>query len=129
MHLAPGDPAEMVAGVTATAQDIQQVRDNLGLDALFIVQYGRYLSNAAQGDLPNPPFDCPFYIRCPIAQAVCSEQKPEWEAYHETHYVACHFKDASKLEVIYVWIIYIIPSQVNVQQRLQKRGWSLLLIH
>lgn len=100
MHLAPGDPAEMVAGVTATAQDIQQVRDNLGLDASFIVQYGCYLSNVAQGDLPNPPFDCPFYIRCPIAQNICSEQKPRREAYHETHYVACHFKDASKLEVI-----------------------------
>jgi peptide/nickel transport system permease protein len=45
LYIAPGDPAVMVAGVTATQEDIADIRNALGLDKPFWVQYGIYVKN------------------------------------------------------------------------------------
>lgn len=45
LYIAPGDPAQMVAGAAATEQDVESVRQSLGLDKPFFVQYGIYLKN------------------------------------------------------------------------------------
>lgn len=45
LYIAPGDPAQMVAGANATLDDIERVRASLGLDRPFIVQYLIYLRN------------------------------------------------------------------------------------
>lgn len=50
MYVAPGDPAAMVGGPTATESDLESIRENLGLNDPFLVQYGRYLTHALQGD-------------------------------------------------------------------------------
>lgn len=50
MYIAPGDPATMVGGPTATESDLDSIRENLGLNDPFLVQYGRYVKNAVQGD-------------------------------------------------------------------------------
>jgi len=48
----PGDPATTIAGGTdATPEQIEQVRQELGFDDPLVVQYGRWLKNAVQGDL------------------------------------------------------------------------------
>jgi oligopeptide/dipeptide ABC transporter ATP-binding protein len=49
------------------------------------------------GDLPSPvniPRGCRFHQRCPMAQAICYEVEPAFEAKegHE-HYAACHFSE------------------------------------
>lgn len=53
MFLIPGDPARIMAGEGASAQTIENLREKLGLNDPAYVQYGRYLSNALQGDLGN----------------------------------------------------------------------------
>lgn len=50
MSLTPGDPAQLILGEKATTQDVNALREKMGLDDPFIVQYGRFLKNAAQGD-------------------------------------------------------------------------------
>ena len=47
----PADPARAIAGPTAPAATVDAIRQQLGLDDPAIVQYGRFLSRLAHGDL------------------------------------------------------------------------------
>lgn len=53
--LAPGDPAELILqeseGEAPTVEEIQALRDELGLNDPFFVQYGRWVGDALTGDL------------------------------------------------------------------------------
>lgn len=51
LYLVPADPARQIAGRSATAETVANIRAQLGLDQPFYVQYGRYLGNLLQGDL------------------------------------------------------------------------------
>ena len=47
----PGDPARVAAGEGATAEQVEKIREQLGLDQPLFVQFFRYLSKLARGDL------------------------------------------------------------------------------
>jgi peptide/nickel transport system permease protein len=51
LFLSPGDPAAIIAGDLATADDIARIRQKLGLDEPFLVQFGRWVWDLAQGNL------------------------------------------------------------------------------
>ena len=51
MHLIPGDPAVAIAGVSATADQIIQLRHDLGLDAPLLTQLARWYGGLLHGDL------------------------------------------------------------------------------
>lgn len=53
MHLVPGDPAATMAGESAPKETVENIRERLGLNDPFHVQYWNYVSNLAQGDLGN----------------------------------------------------------------------------
>jgi ABC-type dipeptide/oligopeptide/nickel transport system permease component len=51
LHLLPGDPARIIAGLLASDQDIARIRTQLGLDQPLPVQYLHFLTNLLQGNL------------------------------------------------------------------------------
>lgn len=51
LYALPADPVRQIAGRSATAQTVENIRQQLGLDQPFVVQYWRYLSGLVQGDL------------------------------------------------------------------------------
>lgn len=51
LHLTPGDPARMVAGMDATPEQVERTRNLLGLDRPLHDQYFRYMTRLVQGDL------------------------------------------------------------------------------
>lgn len=65
MYIAPGDPASIIGGPTATASDIEAIEANLGLDKPFLVQYANYLGNAVQGD-----FGYSYQTSQPVGDAI-----------------------------------------------------------
>lgn len=51
LHLTPGDPAQILLGPLATAQELDRLRRDLGLDRPLVLQYVLWLGHAAHGDL------------------------------------------------------------------------------
>ena len=51
LYVLPADPVRQIAGRSATAQTVENIREQLGLDKPFVVQYARYLGALVQGDL------------------------------------------------------------------------------
>jgi peptide/nickel transport system permease protein len=51
LHLAPGDPAEIMLGSQATQADLERLRAELGLTQPLHVQYVHWLGLVARGDL------------------------------------------------------------------------------
>jgi glutathione transport system permease protein len=51
VHLLPGDPARIMAGMQADQQVVNDVRSRLGLDKPFATQYRIFLVHALHGDL------------------------------------------------------------------------------
>ena len=50
VRLLPGDPARILAGPQATQDAVDSMRERLGLDRPFLIQYGSFLTHALQGD-------------------------------------------------------------------------------
>lgn len=51
IHLVPGDPALLLAGMEAGPETVARIREELGLDRPLAVQFARYVRQVASGDL------------------------------------------------------------------------------
>lgn len=51
ISLTPGDPAKMMLGARATPENVEALREEMGLNDPFWVRYGRYMWNLLHGDL------------------------------------------------------------------------------
>ena len=56
LRLSPGDPAAVIAGDYATAEDVQKIREKLGLSEPIFVQFVTWLGSLIQGDLGTSIF-------------------------------------------------------------------------
>ena len=50
MHLAPGDPVELLVPEEATQEDIEKIKTEWGLDQPVPIQYWEFLKKAIRGD-------------------------------------------------------------------------------
>jgi peptide/nickel transport system permease protein len=51
LYIAPGDPAAVIAGDQATPEDVERIRQSLGLDRPYLVRFGAWLWDILRGDL------------------------------------------------------------------------------
>lgn len=49
--IVPSDPVAAIAGAKASAETVQRIRHELGLDRPFLLQYGAYVARLVRGDL------------------------------------------------------------------------------
>jgi peptide/nickel transport system permease protein len=71
IHLAPGDPASIIAGPDANADDVRRIERQLGLDAPLPVQLVRWYGRLVQGDLGQS-----IFLRKPVTEAILDRVEP-----------------------------------------------------
>jgi peptide/nickel transport system permease protein len=71
IHLAPGDPASVIAGPYAAAEDIAKLRHQLGLDESLPVQLVRWYGRLLRGDLGDS-----IFLRRPVTEAIADRLEP-----------------------------------------------------
>ncbi len=63
-----GDPLREITGISVSAAERDALREKLGLNDPFLLQWGRFLTRALQGDLGNS-----FYFKRPALQVILSK--------------------------------------------------------
>lgn len=71
VRVAPGDPAALMLGPEATAQDAAELRALYGLDRPILVQYLGFLADAARGDLGRS-----LFFNQPVTTVLAARAEP-----------------------------------------------------
>ena len=71
IHLAPGDPASIIAGPDATPENIARLRHQLGLDEPLPAQLFRWYGRLLRGDLGDS-----IFLRRPVTEAIVERLEP-----------------------------------------------------
>lgn len=71
VHLTPGDPAAVILGPEASGEQVEELRDKLGLNDPLYEQYVRWLSGAVRLD-----FGESLFIGEPVTQALIDRAQP-----------------------------------------------------
>ena len=71
LYVLPADPVRQIAGRAATAETVESIRKELGLDQPFVVQYGRYLAGLVRGDLGRS-----YLQRTEVSELIASRLPP-----------------------------------------------------
>ena len=70
-RLAPGDPAAVILGDNASAENVQKVRAGLGLDDPVPVQFARWTWQVVQGNLGES-----YFMKLPVRQLIAQRIEP-----------------------------------------------------
>ncbi|HEY6104016.1 MAG TPA: ABC transporter permease, partial [bacterium] len=65
IRLIPGDPARVIAGLTASDEEVRRIRVELGLTRPLHVQYGIFLNQLLRGNLGTSAV-----TRAPVAEEI-----------------------------------------------------------
>ncbi|HWZ05880.1 MAG TPA: ABC transporter permease [Bradyrhizobium sp.] len=71
LYIAPGDPAVVIAGDQASPGDVERIRQSLGLDQPFLVQFGTWLGHILRGDLGTS-----IFTGLPVAAMIAQRIEP-----------------------------------------------------
>ena len=71
LYIAPGDPAAIIAGDQASPDDIERIRQGLGLDRPFLVQFGSWLWRILHGDLGTS-----IFTSLPVSSLIAQRIEP-----------------------------------------------------
>lgn len=71
IHLTPGDPAIYMLGADAPEEDLQRLRNQLGLDDPLIQQYFAWLAGIVKGD-----FGISIYENLPVTEVIMNRVQP-----------------------------------------------------
>src|SRR5438105_999065 len=71
LYLSPGDPAAIIAGDTATVDDIARIRAHLGLDQPVYIQFGTWVWRLLHGDL-----GISIFTNLPVARLIEQRLEP-----------------------------------------------------
>src|SRR6266851_1998298 len=71
LHLSPGDPAVIIAGDTATLDDIARIREKLGLDQPLFVQFVSWVWHLLHGDL-----GISIFTNLPVSKLITQRVEP-----------------------------------------------------
>jgi len=71
LRLTPGDPAAVIAGNNATNEDIDRIREQLGLTEPVITQFMIWWGHVMQGDLGYS-----FYLNRPVTELIAQRIEP-----------------------------------------------------
>ncbi|MCC7275521.1 MAG: ABC transporter permease [Alphaproteobacteria bacterium] len=71
LHLTPGDPAAVIAGDLASADDVARIRAQLGLDRPFVLQFWEWFVRLLSGDLGRSIFS-----NLPVSRLIAQRLEP-----------------------------------------------------
>ena len=71
LYLTPGDPAYVILGPDARPEQIEELRERLGLNESWYVQLARWYGRLAQGDLGTS-----LFLNQPVGQAIRERAEP-----------------------------------------------------
>jgi peptide/nickel transport system permease protein len=71
LYITPGDPAAVIAGDQASPADVERIRQGLGLDRPFLVQFGAWLWGILHGD-----FGTSIFTNLPVASLIAQRIEP-----------------------------------------------------
>jgi peptide/nickel transport system permease protein len=71
LQLTPGDPAAVIAGDSATGEDIRKIRESLGLNQPMLTQFVIWVGKIVHGDLGYS-----FYMNKPVSELIAMRIGP-----------------------------------------------------
>ena len=96
LYIAPGDPAAIIAGDQATPEDVERIRESLGLDRPFLIRFTEWLFRVLQGDL-----GVSIFTNLPVSHMIKQRLEPTFSLMLLTLVIALSF--AIPMGVIAAW--------------------------
>jgi peptide/nickel transport system permease protein len=96
-----GDPISSMVGQEASVEDREALREALGLNDPFLVQFGRFIANAAQGN-----FGISYRLQQPVMELILSRLPATLE-----------------LALISGLLAFVFGVGLGVYTALRRRGW------
>lgn len=96
-----GDPVNNMVGQEASAEDRAALRDRLGLNDPFVVQFGRFVANAAQGD-----FGVSYRMQRPVSDLIAER-----------------FPATAELVLVAAFIAIVLGVSLGIYTAIRRDSW------